>query len=78
MYILVITIKFEYSKHALEKIDALGIEKNVVEKTIVNGMKWKETDNEKWHANMAEIECVFMRKEEGIFVITFYFNLGEQ
>ena len=78
MYILVITIKFEYSKHALEKIDALGIEKNVVEKTIVNGMKWKETDNEKWHANMAGVECVFLKSGDSIFIITIYENGGKK
>ena len=59
-------------------MDCLGIEKEEVDKIILKGMKWKEKDTEKWHANMAEIECVFMRKEEGIFVITVYLNGGEQ
>ena len=35
-------------------------------------MKWKEEDNDKWHASMAGIECVFIKKEDKIFVITVY------
>lgn len=63
-----------YSKHALEKIDALGIEKKDIENGIKKGMKWKEDDSEKWHANMTGIESVFIKKEDIIFIITVYEN----
>ena len=53
-------------------MDALGIERKEVEKTIKMGMKWKEKHNEKWHARMAGIECVFIKKEDFLFVITVY------
>ena len=42
-------------------MDALGIERSDVEKAISRGMKWKEKNSEKWHANMASIECVFLK-----------------
>ncbi len=35
-------------------------------------MKWKEHDTEKWHARMASIECVFIKREDVIIVITVY------
>lgn len=41
-------------------------------------MKWKEDDTEKWHANMAGIECVFMKEEDTLFIITVYRNSGEK
>ena len=34
-------------------------------------MKWKE-DGDKWHASMAGIECVFIKEEDAIFMITVY------
>ena len=43
-----------------------------VEKVITQGMKWKEEDSNKWHASMAGIECVFIKEEDAIFVITVY------
>lgn len=64
---------FIYTKHALEKIDTLGIEKRDVEAAIKRGMKWKESNSEKWHAQMAGIEAVFMKQEQNIFIITAYF-----
>ena len=67
-----------YSKHALEKIDGLGIERSEVDNTIIRGMKWKEKNREKWHANMSGIECVFLKKDDVIFVITVYQNGGEK
>ena len=33
---------FIYTKHALEKIDALGLEKKEIEKAVKEGMKWKK------------------------------------
>ena len=64
---------FIYTKHAIEKIDTLGIEKRDVENAIRKGMKWKESNSEKWHAQMAGIEVVFMKQERNIFIITAYF-----
>ncbi len=64
---------FIYTKHAIEKIDTLGIEKRDVETAIKRGMKWKESNSEKWHAQMAGIEVVFMKQERDIFIITAYF-----
>ena len=71
MYILVIIIQIFYSKHSLEKMDGLGIEKSEIENIILKGMKWKENED-KWHASMAGMECVFIKKEGSIFVITVY------
>lgn len=53
-------------------MDALGIEKSEVERTIICGMKWKEEDEDKWHAQMAGIEAVFMKQNKDLFVITVY------
>lgn len=64
---------FIYTKHAIEKIDTLGIEKRDVENAIRKGMKWKERNSEKWHAQMAGIEVVFMKQGKNIFIITAYF-----
>ncbi len=55
-------------------MDAIGIDKKAVEKAITEGMKWKEKDSEKWRANMAGVECVFIKKENTLFVITIYEN----
>ena len=64
---------FIYTKHTIEKMDALGIEKKEVENAIKRGMKWKESNSEKWHAQMAGVEAVFMKQEGNIFIITSYF-----
>ncbi|MBS3137514.1 hypothetical protein J4232_03710 [Candidatus Woesearchaeota archaeon] len=58
----------------MEKMDALGIEKNDVNAALIKGMRWKEKDTEKWHANMAGVECVFMKNEDALFIITVYNN----
>jgi len=55
-------------------MDALGIEKNDVNAALIKGMRWKEKDTEKWHANMAGVECVFMKNEDALFIITVYNN----
>lgn len=64
---------FIYTRHAIEKIDILGIEKRDVENAIRKGMKWKESNSGKWHAQMAGIEVIFMKQEGNIFIITAYF-----
>ena len=63
---------FVYTKHALEKMDALGIEKRDIENAIAKGMKWKEEANDKWHAQMADIEVVFIKQDKNFFIITAY------
>jgi len=63
---------FIYTKHALEKMDGLGIEKSDVERAIKNGMKWKEERSEKWHAQSAGIETVFVKQQNDFVIITAY------
>lgn len=53
-------------------MDALGIEKRDIERTVKEGMKWREKNSQKWHAQMAGIEVVFMKQSNGIFIITAY------
>ena len=74
MYTSVIIIQIFYSKHALEKMDNLGLERIEIENMILKGMKWKENNSEKWHANMAGTECVFIKEGDTLFVITVYKN----
>lgn len=69
---------FIYTKHALEKIDSLGILKNEVETVIKKGMKWKETNSEKLHAQMAGIEIVFMKQDTNFVIITMYLARREK
>ena len=59
-------------------MDALGIEKNEVESAIIKGMKWKEEDTDKWHANMSGVEVVFMKQEEKFIIITTYLARREK
>lgn len=73
-----ITIKVRYSRHALEKIDGYGIDLSEVERTVKQGMKWKEEETEKWHANMAGLECVFTKEGVYVMVITVYLAGGEK
>ena len=63
---------FYYTKHALEKMDGLGLEKREIENIIIKGMKWKEERNDKWHAQMGGIEVVFMKEENNFIIITIY------
>ncbi len=65
-----ITIDIIYSKHALEKMDSLGIERKEIEGILQKGMKWQK--QEKWHASMYGIEIVFQKKENILFIITVY------
>ncbi|MFH1592336.1 MAG: DUF4258 domain-containing protein [Candidatus Woesearchaeota archaeon] len=63
---------FIFKKHALEKMDGLGIEKDEVKSVITKGMKWKEKNTEKWHARAFGIEVVFSKKDSSVFIITVY------
>ena len=67
-----ITIKIIFGKHAIEKMDCLGLERKEIEKIIQEGMKWQRDG--KWYGNMYGIEVVFQREEDIIFVITVYFE----
>jgi len=69
---------FYYTKHALEKMDALGILKSEVESAMRRGMKWKEEKSEKWHAQMGGIEIVFMKQENNFVIITIYLARREK
>lgn len=53
-------------------MDALGIEKSEIERALRKGMKWKEEDSGKWHAQMAGIEVVFEKQEQEVVIITAY------
>lgn len=61
-----------YTQHALEKMDGLGIDKNQVKQIINKGMKWKEKQIEKWHAQMSGTEVVFIKQENNLIMITAY------
>ena len=63
---------FIYTRHALEKIDSLGFEKEQIEAVIKKGMKWKEENREVWHANMGNLEVVFAKSEADMVIITVY------
>ncbi|HLD15358.1 MAG TPA: hypothetical protein VJB94_02150 [Candidatus Nanoarchaeia archaeon] len=53
-------------------MDGYGLEVEEVDKIIQSGMKWKEENTEKWHAQMAGIEGVFIKEKDLIFIITVY------
>ncbi len=59
-------------------MDAYGLGRTEVEKIIREGMKWNEEQSEKWHARMAGIECVFLKQESSLFVITVYLESGKK
>ena len=59
-----------FTQHAIEKMDALGIERQDVLQTIARGMKWLSFD--RWHAHMAGIEVVFVKQEDTVVIITVY------
>lgn len=62
----------------MEKIDGYGSDLKEIENVIKQGMKWKEEQTGKWHANMAGLECVFTKKENILFVITVYKEAGKK
>jgi len=63
---------FIYTKHSIEKMDALGIEKKEIENIINKGMKWKEEKSDKFHAQMTGIEVIFIKDDKDLFIITVY------
>ena len=69
---------FIYTKHAVEKMDALGIEKREVEQAIIQGMKWKENERDVWNAKMAGVEVVFQKQDKNFIIITTYYSGSEK
>lgn len=59
------------------KMDNYGLDIDEVDAIIKKGMKWQEPNTGKWHARMAGYECVFIRENDTIFVITVYVE-GEE
>ena len=53
-------------------MDGLGVSKTEIQQIIAQGMKWKERDEEKWHAQMTGIETVFMKEDDKFVIITVY------
>ena len=69
---MIIIISIVFSIHSLQKMDAFGIERKEIENVVRKGMKWKEDKEDKWHALMNNIEVVFQKSNEIIFIITVY------
>lgn len=63
---------FIYTKHYLEKMDALGLDKSAIEAVVKKGVKWKEEKRDIWHANMGNLEVVFAKSEADMVVMTVY------
>jgi len=49
-----------------------------VENIIKQGMKWKEEKSDKCHVSMSGIECVFIKQENAVFVITIYEEVSKK
>lgn len=69
---MITIVSFIFGLHALQKMDAFGLERREVEYIVKRGMKWKEEEEEKWHALMNNFEVVFKKENDTIFVITVY------
>lgn len=63
---------YVYTKHALQKADALGIGKDEIETIVKKGVKWREEKRSVWHASMANTEVVFMKNNGNVVIITVY------
>ena len=61
-----------YTKHAIEKMDGLGLDKNEVNEILEKGMKWKEEQRDMWHAQMSGTEVVFTKENDTFIIITVY------
>ena len=59
-------------------MDAYGLDRSEIEIVIKEGMKWKEENSEKWHAKMAGTECVFIKQEDSLFLLTVYLSGGKK
>lgn len=63
---------YYFTRHSLEKMDGLGVSKDEVKQIITQGMKWKEQQTEKWHAQMLGTEVVFTKDDSATTIITVY------
>lgn len=63
---------FYFTKHAIEKMDGLGIDKDEVKETIGKGMKWKDEKTGRFHAQQGGVEVVFAKEESDFVVVTVY------
>ena len=68
---MITIVSFIFRLHALERMDAYGLDRKEVENIIKKGMKWKEKED-KWHALMNNFEIVFQKANDTIFIITIY------
>lgn len=69
---MITIVSFIFGLHALQKMNAFGVERKEIEDIIKRGMKWKEEKNEKWHSLMNNFEVVFQKVDDTIFIITVY------
>ena len=65
---------FKYSLHALQRMDGFGLTRKEIELCVKKGMKWKEENQEIWHANIGNVEVVFKKIKDVIFIITVYID----
>ena len=59
-------------------MDAYGLSREEIEQVMKSGMKWKEENSEKWHARMGGTECVFIKQDNTLFVVTVYLSGGKK
>jgi len=71
---VIIIEKFAYSLHALQRMDGFGLTRREIEIVIKRGMKWKEENRDIWHANIGNIEVVFKKINNIMFIVTVYID----
>lgn len=71
---MIIIEKFAYSLHALQRMDGFGLTRREIEIVIKRGMKWKEENRDIWHANIGNIEVVFKKINNIMFIVTVYID----
>ncbi len=67
-----------FTKHAIEKMDGVGVDKEEVKRVLAEGMKWKEEGKNRLHARMGGLEVVWTKDEEATIVITVYLAGGNE
>ena len=71
---MIIIEKFAYSLHALQRMDGFWLTRREIEIVIKRGMKWKEENRDIWHANIGNIEVVFKKINNIMFIVTVYID----
>ena len=71
---MIIIEKFAYSLHALQRMIGFGLTRREIEIVIKRGMKWKEENRDIWHANIGNIEVVFKKINNIMFIVTVYID----